>query len=135
MSSTEQLQDLYACLEQYPALLSTLSLTHIVHFIVYSAALKNDILLTQPAQHDPTIPPQHLSESISSFLCKVIGTPDRSDLVLECWEVFKHLIWSTEVADNLAASPYTMFQKYGHELGLSEYMLHIPDSSKYSPIL
>lgn len=125
MASTDQLTELYACLEHHPLLLETLSLTHVVHFIVYSTALKSDILLTQPAQHNPTQPPKHLSRSIHDFLCKVVEVPADSDLVSECWLVFKHLIWSTDIAARLSINPLVHFKEYGHAGGLSEYTIRL----------
>lgn len=119
MATSEQLSVIFDCLQaSNPPLLNILSLTQLVRFIVYTSALKDDILLTQVARmHDPATPPRFLSEGIQLFLAKALELP--CDVVRQCWDVLKPLIWSTSVAGQLMADPVKEFRASGYDYGLS----------------
>jgi hypothetical protein len=115
---SERLSDIFAALSQDPELLEALSLSNLVHFIVYATALKSDILLTQSARHDPDVAPEFLSPVIQNFLSKVINAG--LETTFRCWSVFKELIWSSVLAEELTRNPEENFRAFGYSSGLSE---------------
>jgi hypothetical protein len=95
-------------------LLNCLTLGSLVTFVTLASKLKDDILLTQPASHLATQPPDVLPPSIIHFLG---GCCDLTPLhVGHCWDALKSVIWhGTELICNRSEA---LFTEYGHRRGL-----------------
>ncbi|KAI0084908.1 hypothetical protein BDY19DRAFT_1023122 [Irpex rosettiformis] len=124
---SEQLSAIFERLQSSdPPLLNILSLTQLVRFIVYTAALKQDILLTQSARnHDPLAPPSFLSGGIQIFLSKALKIP--CEVIQKCWDLFKDLVWSTGTAEELMSDPVKEFRASGYSYGLTYHSFYPPN--------
>lgn len=109
------LTELLAGLEN---LLPVLTLPNLIDFIVYASALRDDILLTQPANHDPDIPPDYLSDGHCKFLSQVLSTDEAT--VCLCWESLRDVIWEGSMSERLIRSPLQGFKDHGRPYGLSK---------------
>lgn len=122
MASSESLADILTSLQAVdPSLLSALSLTQLVQFIVLATSVKEDILLTQDIRYhsDPHKPPDFLPQSVQQFLSEAIGVS--CEVIRQCWLVLKHLIWSPAIAAQLTRDPERSFRASGNKYGLSKY--------------
>lgn len=108
-------------LAQCPALLRSLTLPNLFHFVTYTAALRNHILLAQPAHHHPTItdaPPTHLPHSVLQFLADSTGTDIPT--MQACWTVLKEVVWNRGVIAELTQDPNNVFYDRGYSRGFSK---------------
>ena len=117
------LQQLHARFAAYPDLTCKLTLPGLVHFIVYAAALKADIALTQSSKYLPAQPPKHLPSAIQQFLAQVIQSTVVT--VQECWSILRDVVWDQELTETLTKDLKGDFCAYGHAMGLSMCHLHI----------
>ncbi|KAI0695223.1 hypothetical protein BC835DRAFT_1273596 [Cytidiella melzeri] len=123
MLSSEKLSNLLDQFQKYPDLLNALSLTHLVHFVIYARALKDDILTTQNSNQDQIHAPEHIPNVIEEFLSKIIEAP--TPLVHQCWEVLKHIVWETDIAVQLLADPAGSFKVHGRHCINTECTNHM----------
>lgn len=122
----DSLESLIDRLRPYPELRSQLSLSQIYKFIVYTARLRNDISLTHHAKHDPSTAPPHLSPVMQGFLSKVLNLAP--ELVRDCWQVLKDIVWNEEYVCELLRDPEEGFRSYGLPLGLGASKILLPSA-------
>ncbi|KAG9221730.1 hypothetical protein CCMSSC00406_0005643 [Pleurotus cornucopiae] len=101
--------------------LRDISFKSLFTFIRMASLLKSDILLAQPADW-PSLnkAPDVLPPSIVLFLSRVVGVPDECIPVL--WDTFKDNVWNGDVGPDSG----DMFDKHGHNLGLTERTIYPP---------
>ncbi|KAL4263779.1 hypothetical protein AB1N83_006099 [Pleurotus pulmonarius] len=101
--------------------LRDISFKSLFTFIRVASLLKSDILLAQPADW-PSLDkaPDVLPPSIVLFLSRVVGVPDGCIPVL--WDTFKDNVWNGDVVPGTG----DMFDKHGHNLGLTERTIYPP---------
>jgi hypothetical protein len=98
----------------------TLNLSKLIKFVLYSASLKRDILLAQPAHHSPSHPPDFLPLSIVVFLSKACEI--KEEVVRLCWDAVKQSVWDQE--DDIAPQKERDFREHGYRHGLSTCLMH-----------
>lgn len=104
-------------LEEHPDLASTLTLPAIVQFIVHAFALKDNILLTQPASHDPNTIPEHLSVSVKEYLASVANVT--VDQVVVRWAISREITWDTNEVKRMFEGKEDAFRSHGWIRGIS----------------
>ncbi|KAI0083493.1 hypothetical protein BDY19DRAFT_978231 [Irpex rosettiformis] len=129
-SENSTLGDLCEILNNGP-LLQTMSLPKLVDFVTYATALRSDILLTQPAGHDPRVPPSYLSEGHRKFLSEALSVEEPT--VCLCWDVLKGMIWENKMAERLSRSPLEGFKTFGRPYGLTYHTFYPPSSYCTNP--
>ncbi|KAJ7587635.1 hypothetical protein C8J56DRAFT_1050874 [Mycena floridula] len=101
--------DILARLEADPVFTAHININTVIQYLDLASWLKNDILLTQDAKHDPKVPPAVLPPSISKFLAAACDIP--SALVSCFWDNLKDTVWSQEKA----LSTKVLFEKHGYQ--------------------
>ena len=97
--------------------LQKLTLPQIVQFVSLARQLKNDIILTQPANVSDAFPPAVLPPSVAYFLSDACGLP--ADSITHCWELLKDTIWQAE--DAFEDRTRTAFCEFGYDRGLGMF--------------
>jgi hypothetical protein len=97
----------------------TLGISKIALYVRLATLLKNDILLPQPHQGDPTTPPLVLPPSVVEFLGTALGLPSEDVSVL--WETLKDDVWHAP-PPLCVRDDYLIFKEHGWDLGLSEFV-------------
>jgi hypothetical protein len=109
--------------------LQYLSLKKIIAFISQASALKRDIMQPQslavPSDHAPDILPPFVSE----FLSDSLDIPPL--YMMECWEIFKGVIWDHPSAEELKRAGKEAFKVHGQKCGLSKFMLEDSDCTAW----
>ncbi|KAE9402675.1 hypothetical protein BT96DRAFT_816188 [Gymnopus androsaceus JB14] len=78
-----QLQEVFSLLAHPADLLAEVTLEQLLRLIVLSSPLKQDIIISQPPNHDPSIPPALLAPHHRLFLAKVCEIDLR--FIDQCW--------------------------------------------------
>jgi hypothetical protein len=132
MAHSLTLAELLKCLNPYPNLIETLSLSTLFHFIRCAAVLRQDILLTQSIKHSPDIAPEFLPQSILYFFSEILQISIEDTKT--CWTALKEIIWEGKLSYQLEVEPLHLFKEYGTGIGLSEcyyYMNRMPSYIYY----
>ena len=87
---SDALDRVLTVLHAHPDVVLHLSLRKMHHFIVHTARLKNDIILTQPATSPHDCPPQFLPPVVKTFLLILLSL--KVGVVEQCWGIFKDLV-------------------------------------------
>ena len=93
-------------------LLGDQCLSKVLRLTRFTAHLKNDILLAQPATHPPQTAPLILPPTIVSFLSRACAVPPA--FVIAFWDAMKHEIWR-EDGDSMYSTEEEFF-KHGHDI-------------------
>jgi hypothetical protein len=72
---------------------------------------KDEIIVAQPSNYDPSTAPSELPENVHSFLGGATDMPD--DFVIGCWSAFSQTIWTYEQDRSSAGKDTKMFRKFG----------------------
>ncbi|KAJ7872141.1 hypothetical protein B0H14DRAFT_3131643 [Mycena olivaceomarginata] len=83
-------------LDQHPHL-QHIQVLQLLKFLHLAALLNQDIGLAQPARLDLDATPDHLPQSVSTFLADATGVG--SDAVPNLWAVFRDEVWVMERED------------------------------------
>ena len=95
-----------------PLSFNGLTWEQLVQFTTLASKVKNDIILTQPANVPESEPPDVLPPSVAAFLgdsCMLMPAQ-----VEDCWKVMKGVVWRT--APSIPVE--TIFAEHGHQYGL-----------------
>lgn len=104
-----------ACVGQALSNIHGLSLETILTFVTLVSAVKEDIILAQPATYDVSTPPDFMPPSVSLFLGSTCSLTQ--NLVRICWSALKHDIWQGRFT--LQHNTHSLFEQFGYPHGLS----------------
>ncbi|KZP29405.1 hypothetical protein FIBSPDRAFT_727338 [Athelia psychrophila] len=107
------------------AALSGLSISTLVQFISCAAHLKDDILLTQPADMDASMAPEILPPGIRTFLGNACDIP--LDCVDVYWLALKETVWQD--GSQRLGDTKSQFQKHGHNNGIGIFISGLHETS------
>ncbi|KAK7035117.1 hypothetical protein R3P38DRAFT_2518592 [Favolaschia claudopus] len=105
-------------LDQHPTL-RHIKTAKLLDFLRFSALLKRDIDLTQPARQNPQIAPDFLPESVSLFLSSALDM--LLDDISALWAAFKDEVWEMDSPEDRALLEETTFKTHGWHLGISTF--------------
>ena len=117
LTTMDSLSHLLDALSATPELAARLTLAQLYRFVVCCARVKNEICIAQPADVRLDIPPEFLPPSLLEFLAALLEF--EVVLVIQCWSVFKTLIWNDDYVAMLQQDPRKEFYEYGIERGYS----------------
>lgn len=95
-----------------------LQLGTLFQFLSLSTRIRNDILLVQPAAHNPEEPPPFLSWGVIAFLSVACSLSAES--IKTCWAALKNIVWSGVLDCPDDMSTLRIFEQYGHRHGFSK---------------
>ncbi|KAI0748830.1 hypothetical protein BC629DRAFT_1445036 [Irpex lacteus] len=108
-SVTEPIEHAHVTCRTITSFPQTLSVISLYHFIIYSDALKSNILLAQTARDDPRLSPDFIPPSIELLLAQVMGVPaEEVETVRQCWLALRHIIRETDTAEQLLFTRSTL---------------------------
>ncbi|KAJ7858208.1 hypothetical protein B0H14DRAFT_3135523, partial [Mycena olivaceomarginata] len=108
-------------LDQHPHL-QHIQVLQLLKFLRLAALLKQDIGLAQPARLELDAAPDHLPQSVSTFLADATGVG--SDAVPNLWAVFRDEVWVMEREDE--SSLEETFRTHGWHLGITSLTVYPP---------
>ena len=120
-SFMDRLAEIIPRLQGHSALYAVLTLTSLYRFLTAGSLIKNDVILTQPAEVDATSPPEFLPLSAKLLLSRICSIP--LHCISPCWDALRQLVWDAELQDKLTRDPDELFQDHGTDLGFSTYRL------------
>ncbi|KAG1744512.1 uncharacterized protein EDB91DRAFT_1080627 [Suillus paluster] len=103
------------CLGQALSNIHGLSLETILTFVTLVSAVKEDMILAQPATYDVSTPPDFMPPSVSLFLGSACSLTQ--DSVRICWSTLKHDIWKDIFT--LQHNTHSLFEQFGYPHGLN----------------
>lgn len=114
--------DLQHLLERlsYHSSLACLSTPQILAFFRLASGLKDDILLTQPAEKSMDEAPLILPPSVVLFLGEATAIPPR--YIQKLWKESRFVLWSLPSADQAKLDDEHAFIQYGLHRGISEHL-------------
>ncbi|EPS93910.1 hypothetical protein FOMPIDRAFT_1135327 [Fomitopsis schrenkii] len=115
------LAELLRRLAEHPGLVDSLTLAGIIKFIVHASELKDNIILTQPANQNPNDVPLYLSTTVSYYLSVVASIS--IEQVAQCWLVFRDIVWDSIEVKSWFEDRERIFEEHGWERGISLYSL------------
>lgn len=114
------ISQLFTSIRDHPQL-AHLSYNNFATFLRRASILKEDILQPQPYDVSIIWAPHVLPQSVTCFLAASLGmSPDVVDVL---WSFTKDVVWELPSSAEASADDEAAFKIYGHELGLSEFLL------------
>ncbi|KAG2152699.1 hypothetical protein DEU56DRAFT_727492 [Suillus clintonianus] len=110
------------CLGQALSNIHGLSLETILTFVTLASAVKEDMILAQPATYDVSTPPDFMPPSVSLFLGSACSLTQ--DSVRICWSTLKHDIWKDRFT--LHHNTHSLFEQFGYPHGLTYKTFYPP---------
>ncbi|KAG1722842.1 uncharacterized protein EDB91DRAFT_1063730 [Suillus paluster] len=99
------------CLGQALSNIHGLSLETILTFVTLASAVKEDMILAQPATYDVSTPPDFMPPSVSLFLGSACSLTQ--DSVRICWSTLKHDIWKDIFM--LQHNTHSLFKQFAYK--------------------
>jgi hypothetical protein len=90
----------------------------IMTFVMLTSRLKNEILIVQPANHQPDDPPLVLPPAIVSFLSSACNLSNQ--LTVDFWDSLKETVWKTAICNTSVIED--LFRVHGKDLGFRVYL-------------
>jgi hypothetical protein len=113
-----ELKNLLAQLKAQSDVFHSLTIGKIIQFVACAARLKDDIILTQPANISASQAPDHLPPSIKHFLGQACDIPE--NYTDACWNAFKDTVWNE--GSSLQDGTEHHIRRHGYGLGISMYI-------------
>jgi hypothetical protein len=112
------LDEVFKFLSQVPGLKEAVGMDKAMAFVRLAARLKDEIVLAQPSDYDPSTAPSELPEHVRSFLGGATELPDQ--FVSGCWSAFSETIWTYNEDGSSSGKDAQMFREFGldHLLGI-----------------
>jgi hypothetical protein len=104
------MSNLFDILKDNPPLIKSL-----FRFTLAAAAVKNDILLTQPSDNPSDNPPAVLPPSIINLLSRMCDLP--AHMIESLWDSTKVAIWHEDEFSKPAETREAMFREHGEDMG------------------
>jgi hypothetical protein len=97
---------------------STISLSAILRFMSLAKQIKNDIILVQLGDYNPSFPPNNLSNGIIKFLAASCDI-HKADVPIY-WSILKSAVWTGFASAQINNA--TCFEFHGHKHGICKFI-------------